>query len=93
MGRQHRELRRRLEGAERLRLYAKVAAFEPRTLEESLGKAQSRSRHWERKAKEGSKKTMGAEKERDEAKEEAQVARLATVAEGDARACLGSKML
>ena len=31
---------------------------------------------------------MGAEKERDEAKEEAQVARLATVTTGDARAKL-----
>ena len=57
--------------AERLQLYAKAVAFEHRALKESLGKAQSWSQHWEWKVKKGSKKTTGAEKEIDEAKEEA----------------------
>ena len=55
-------------------------------LEESLSKAKSWSRHWERKAKEGIEKTTGAEKERDKAKEEAQVTRLAVVTAGEAKA-------
>ena len=62
-----------------------MAASEHHVLEESLGKAQSQSRYWERKAKEGSEKTTGAEKKQDEAKEEVQVSRLAAVAAGDAR--------
>ena len=48
-----------------------MVAFEHRALEESLGKAQSRSRYWEWKVEEGFKNVVGAEKERDEAKEEA----------------------
>ena len=59
-----------------------------RVLEESLGKAQSWSKHWEREAKESFEKTTGAEKERDEAKKEAQVARLAIFTASDARAKL-----
>ena len=39
MGRHHRELSCRLGDAEKLRLYAKAASSEHRTLEESLGKA------------------------------------------------------
>ena len=42
-----------------------------RTLEESLSKVKSLSKHWERKVKELVEKITGAEKERDEAKEEA----------------------
>ena len=83
IGRQHKELHRRLEDAEKLRIYAKAAASKHHALKESIGKAQSRSRYWERKAKEGSKKTANTEKKRDKAKEEAQVARLAAVATGD----------
>ena len=86
MGHQHKELRRRMEDVEKLWLYAKVAASKHRVLEESLGKAQSRSKYWERKAKEGSEKMAGAKKERYEAKEEAQVARLVPVVAGDVRA-------
>ena len=33
--------------------------------------AKTRSKHWEREAKAGAEKIMGAEKERDEAKEDA----------------------
>ena len=54
MGCQYKELCHWLEDAERLWLYAKAAASEHHALEESLGKAQSRSRYLERKAKEGS---------------------------------------
>ena len=71
MGRQNRELRCKMEDSERLWLYAKVTTSEHRALKESLGKAHSQSRYWERKAKEGFDETNGAEKERDEAKEEA----------------------
>ena len=55
-------------------------------MDTSLSKAKSRSKHWEREAKAGAEKIAGAEKERDEAKEEAQVSRLASVAMGDAKA-------
>ena len=57
--------------AEKLGLYAKAVASERFALEDSLDKAKSQSRYWERKASEASEKTVGTEKERDEAKEEA----------------------
>ena len=55
-------------------------------LDASLAKAKSKSKHWERDAKAGTEKTIRDENERDEAKEEAQVARLAAVTTGDAKA-------
>ena len=48
--------------------------------------AQAKSRYWERKAKEGTDRAIGMEKDMDEAKEESHIARLATVTAGDARA-------
>ena len=75
-----------MEDTEKLRLYAGSATSKHRALEESLSKAKSLSKHWERKAKEGTEKTVGAEKERDKAKEEAQVVRSVVVAVGDAKA-------
>ena len=42
------------------------------------------SKHWEREAKAGARKITSAKKERDEAKEEVQHARLALVATSDA---------
>ena len=54
-------------------------------MDASLAKAKSRSKHWEREAKAGAEKIVGEEKERDLAKKEAQVARLAVVAVGDAK--------
>ena len=66
-------------------LYAGSATSKHRALKESLTKVKSWSKHWERKAKEGMKKIVSTEKERDEAKEEAQVARLAAVLAGDAK--------
>ena len=55
-------------------------------MDASLAKAKSRFKHWEREAKAGAEKIAGAEKERDEAKEEAQVARLSAVTAGNAKA-------
>ena len=66
-------------------LYAGFATLKHHALEESLSKAKCWSRHWERKAKKGTENTTSAKKERDEAKEEALVAWLATVTAGDAK--------
>ena len=51
-----------------------------------MAKAKSRSKHYEREAKAGVEKIAGVEKERDEAKEQAQVARLDAVIVGDSKA-------
>ena len=64
MAYQHRELQVRLEDVEKLRLYTGSATSKHHALEESLSKAKSWSRHWEREAKEGMEKTAGVEKER-----------------------------
>ena len=55
-------------------------------MDASLAKAKSKSKHWEREAKDDAEKIERAEKERDEAKQEAKVARLMAVAMGDAKA-------
>ena len=49
-------------------------AFKHQALEDGLGKAKGRSKHWESKAKEGIEMITGADKEMEEAKVEAQVA-------------------
>ena len=54
-------------------------------MDASLAKAKSRFKHWELEAKASVEKIVGAEKERDEANEEAQVARLATTVAGDTK--------
>ena len=51
----------------------------------SLAKVESKLQHWKQEAKAGAEKIERAEKERDETKQEAKVARLA-VGEGKARA-------
>ena len=51
-----------------------------------MAKAKSRSKHWEREAKASAEKIYLAEKERDEAKQEAKMALLAVIAVGDAKA-------
>ena len=71
MAHQHRELQVRLEDTEKVWLYVGSATSKHRALEESPSKSKFWSRHWERKAKEGTKKTASTEKERDEAKEKA----------------------
>ena len=45
----------------------------------------SRSKYWEREAKEGAENIQRAEREREEAKQEAKVSCLATTASGDAK--------
>ena len=73
MARQQRDFHVQLDDAEKLRLYAQSSVSKYQSLNASLAKA-------------GEEKTVGAEKERDEAKNEAQVARLAAVTTGDAKA-------
>ena len=51
-----------------------------------MAKAKSKSKHWKREAKSGAEKIERAEKERDEAKHEAKVARLTAITVGDAKA-------
>ena len=76
MADQHRELYLRLEDVEKLQLYAQSAASKHHALEDDLGKAKVRSKHWEKKAKASARKITSTEKERGEAKEESQHARL-----------------
>ena len=67
-----------MDDAEQLRHYAQSTVSKHNSLDDALGKARAKSRYWERKAKEGTEGAVGAEKERGEAKEEAQIARLTT---------------
>ena len=84
MARQHREFHVRLDDAEKLLLYSQSIISKHQALDASLAKAKS-SKHWEREAKAGAEKIVRAEKERDEAKKEAQIAQLAVVAAGDTK--------
>ena len=86
MARQHKEFRSRLDDAKRLWLYAQSAVSKHQALDASLTKAESKSKHWKREAKADAEKIERAEKERDEAKQEAKVSRLAAVAAGEAKA-------
>ena len=54
-------------------------------LDASLAKAKSKSKHWEREAKVGGERIAWMEKERDEAKQEAKVARFAANTTGNSR--------
>ena len=49
-------------------------------------KAKARSKHWEQEAKVGVEKIVGAEKERDEAKEKVQLTRITAVTAGNTKA-------
>ena len=71
MAHHQRELHLRLEDAKNLWLYAQFATSKYHALEDDLGKARARSKHWEQEAKAGAGKITSAENERDEAKEEA----------------------
>ena len=51
-----------------------------------MAKAKSKLKYWEREAKAGAENIERAEKERDEAKQEAKVARLMAIVAGDAKA-------
>ena len=67
---QHRELHLRLDDVEKLRRYAQSVASKHHTLEDALGKAKGRSKHWEWKVKKGVERITGVEKKRDESQEE-----------------------
>ena len=86
MARQYWELHPRMEDVEKLGLYAQSTVSKHHPLDVTLVKAKNRSKNWEWKAKVGAEKIASAEKKRDEAKEEAQIARLAAVVAGDAKA-------
>ena len=51
-----------------------------------LAKAESKLQHWKQEAKASTEKIEQAEKERDEAKQEAKVARLEPMTAGEAKA-------
>ena len=78
--------------AEKLRLYAQLAISKHQALDDSLVKAKARSKHWEREAKARAGKIVSAEKEKNEAKEEAQHTQLAAIAAGDAKALTEDKL-
>ena len=86
MVRQYREFQSWLDDAERLWLYAQSAVSKHQALYASLAKAESKLKHWKQEAKASAEKIKRVEKERDEAKQEAKVARLATIAAGEAKA-------
>ena len=56
------------------------------TLTASLAKAESSLEHWEKKARDSATSVIQAEKDRDEAKQEARVAQLVVMIVGDAKA-------
>ena len=74
MAHQHREVQSQLDDAKKLRLYTQSVIFKHQALDASLAKAESRSKNWEREAKADAKKIRRAEKEREEARQEAKVA-------------------
>ena len=98
--RQQREMRERLEDAEKLRLFSRVASEKQKALESSLEKAQAASqvleasleeakyeaKRWERMAGGEAERASRAEGERDAARREASTSRLAAEAAGDAKA-------
>ena len=86
MASQHRDLHLRLDDAEKLWRYTQFAIYKHKSIDDALGKARAKSKYWEHKAKEGTESTTEVENERDEAKEEAQVARLAATTTGNAKA-------
>ena len=75
-----------------MRLYAQSVVSKHQALDEALVKAKARSKHWEREAKASVGKTVSAERERDEAKEEVQLAQLAAVTTGDTKALVEDKL-
>ena len=83
---QHRELHLRLEDAQKLRLYAQSIVSKQHALDDTVVMTKAKSKHWEQEAKAGAEKIASAEKEKDEAKEEAQFARIVAIAKGNAKA-------
>ena len=86
MAHQHREFRSPLDDAEKLWLYAQSVASHHQTLTASLAKAESLSEHWDKEARDGVVRVIQAEKEIDEAKQEARAAQLVATTVGDSKA-------
>ena len=80
MASQHREFQSHLDDAEKLRLYTQSPTSHHQTLNASLAK------HWEREVEDNMARAIRAEKERDEAKQEARAAQLVAMSVGDAQA-------
>ena len=76
MAHQHREFQSCLDDAEKLRLYAQSAASHHHTLIASLAKAESLPERWEKEVRDGAVSIIQAEKERNDAKQDARVAQL-----------------
>ena len=89
---QHKELHHRVGDVEKLQLYAQSAISKHQALDDTMVNAKARSRHWEREVKVGAGKTARVERERDEAKGKAQLARLAAVTASDAKALAEDKL-
>ena len=73
-------------------LYAQLAISDHRALSASLAEAESRSRRWETKAKEGIENVARAKGERDAARYEALMACMDAHATGNARAKVESEL-
>ena len=76
----------RLDDTEKLRLYSQSAASHYQTLNATFAKAESAAKHWEREVEDSVTRVIRAEKERDEAKQEAKAAQLVAALAGDAKA-------
>ena len=86
MARQHREFQSRLDDAKKLQLYAQSVVSKHHALDASLSKEKSKFKHWERKAKASAGKIARAKAEKDEAKQESKIARLAANTTSDTKA-------
>ena len=89
---QHREFQSRLRDVKRLQLYAQSAVSDHSALSASVAKAESRSKRWEKEAKEGVKKAARAKVERDSARHEASMAHMDVDAGRSARSKVESEL-
>ena len=89
---QHKELPHKLGDCEKLRLYSESVISKNQALYDALVNAKARSKNWECEAKAGEGKAVSVENEKDEAKEEAQLAWLVIVAASDTKALVEDKL-
>ena len=97
MARQHKEFQSRLDDVERLWLDAQSSISKHQALDASLAKVESKMKWWKQEAKADEKKIELAEKEMDNPKQVARMARLTAVAaarprQGQMMTLLESKM-
>ena len=90
---QHREFQSQLRDAERLRLYAQSTVSDHRALSASLAETESRSRWWEKEAKEGVEKVAQAKAEIDASRHKASMARMDADAARSARMQVESELV